>query len=390
MTEIRPATDDDFERIFALTAQGFAVPGSSRERMREDFRPDAYRVAGDRGSILGCLRIMRFSHFWGSRAVPAAGIAGVAVAAEARGRGIGAALMREALRDARAEGLAISSLYPATAPVYRAAGYGFGGVRTRWKVDLTALPVDASLRVEPFGDDARAEIDACYEAVGATQNGLVRRDADWWAKRVWRTTSDLPMYRFLVREDGRVTGWIDYQQESKAGTWRFALNCRDLHWLTPGAARALLGVAALHRSTAETMTWHGPATEPLADLLREDAIRNDQRFRWMVRLLDVPAAIEARGYPAGVEATVTVAARDPLLPENEGPWLVEVSGGRAKVAPAAEAEAAGDVASLATLWSGLHRARDIVRTGGLRGTERALDALEAMFTGPIPWLSDFY
>jgi hypothetical protein len=38
----------------------------------------------------------------------------------------------------------------------------------------------------------------------------------------------------------------------------------------------------------------------------------------------------------------------------------------------------------------LHRARDAVRIGGLEATPEAIDALELIFGGPLPWIADFF
>jgi predicted acetyltransferase len=168
------------------------------------------------------------------------------------------------------------------------------------------------------------------------------------------------------------------------------VDVRDLIWTTAAAGRTLLSIAALHRSTGERMTWPGPPTDPLADLIAEDPIENDGTFRWMLRLLDVPSAIEARGYPPMVEASVTLSVQDPLFSENEGPWRIEVGGGQAKVFPAERADAAADVQTFASVWSSLHRSRDAARTGGLRATDEALDALDLIFGGPMPWIADFF
>jgi predicted acetyltransferase len=234
-------------------------------------------------------------------------------------------------------------------------------------------------------------VNAAYERFASGTNGLVRRSEDWWQRRVFTDWENRTAYRYLVREQGEVTGWIVYMLGSAGGdAWRLKVDGRDLVWTTAAAGRTLLSLAALHRSTGVSMTWPGPPTEPLADLIAEDPIEVSETFRWMLRLLDVPAAIEARGYPPLVEASVTIGVRDPLFPENEGPWRIEVGGGQAKVFPAEQADATGDVQAWASIWASLHRARDAVRIGGLEATPQAIEALELIFGGPLPWIADFF
>jgi predicted acetyltransferase len=390
MTTYRPATTDDLERIVALKGQAFNIPEAGRRRELEDPRPEELRVAEVGGEVAGTARAFPFAHFFGGRAVPATGISGVAVSAEARGTGVGSLIMRELMKELRST-TPISSLYPATVPIYRNVGYGFGGIRTFWKARLDSLPQERAVVVEAFTDEQAAEVNEAYERFASTTNGLIRRDERWWRRRVFSDWHDRSVYRYLVRENGTVTGWIVYVLESATGdAWRSNVAARDLVWSTPAAGRALLSVASLHRSTSSEITWPGPPSEPLADLIGEDPVETQGTFRWMLRLLDVPAAIESRGYHPHVEAAVTVAVRDPLLPENAGPWRIEVSGGQAKVLPGDAPDATVDVQTLASIWSSLHRARDAARAGGLDATQDAIDALELIFAGPLPWLADFY
>lgn len=391
MTQIRVATAADADRIIDLGTQAFNMPTSFRARAKSEFDPARYRLAVEGERIDGTVRLWPFAQFFGGNAVSACGIAGVAVAAEARGRGIGTLLMREALTELRAGGTALSTLYPATVPIYRQAGYGHGGVRTIWKLRLDDVPAGRAPAVETFSLEDAPALNEVYEAIAAETNGLIARTPEWWEKRVLTPWDDKPQYRYLVREDGRLTGWIAYTlEESKGGEWRATMSCRDLFWRTPGAARALLGLASLHRSTGYALQWVGPTTEPLADLLPEDKVELEGAFRYMVRLLDVPAALEARGYHPLLEVGVTIATRDPLFAENDGPWRIDVAGGRAKVTPTASADATADVQTWASIYTGLLRARDAVRLGALDATDAALDALEAIFAGPTPWIADFF
>lgn len=390
MIRIRPATADDVERVIALRTQAFNIDEHGRDSMRKDPRVEEVRIAELDGKVAGTARAIPFAHFFGGRAVEAAGISGVAVAAEARGKGVGAMMMRELLGELRRRA-PISTLYPATVPVYRNTGYGFGGVRTFWKARLDALPQDGSLTASPFTDDDVDEVNDAYERFASGTNGLVRRSPDWWQRRVFSDWENRIVYRYLVREEGDVTGWIVYALSKGTGeAWRMNVDARDLVWTTPAAGRTLLSLAALHRSTGERMTWPGPPTDPLADLISEDPIESDGTFRWMLRLLDVPGAIEARGYHPLVEGSVTIAVRDPLFPENEGPWRIEVGGGQAKVFPGEQPDATVDVQLLASIWASMHRARDAARLGGLQATEPAIDALELIFGGPLPWIADFF
>src|ERR1041384_3651041 len=178
MPSIRAATESDVETIVALNAQAFNPPAAWRERIRKDPRVDNVRFAEEGGRVAAMMRFLPFAQHFGGRAMRSAGVASVAVTAEMRGRGIGSALMRETLAELRAGGVLLSSLYPATAPIYKSVGYGFGGIRTEWKAPQHRLPQRAELTPEPFDAGSYADAAQVYDAIAAANNGLVARDED--------------------------------------------------------------------------------------------------------------------------------------------------------------------------------------------------------------------
>lgn len=392
MTIIRAATELDLDRVLALVAQAFNIDPSSHDRIRKEMKVELVRVAEVDGAVKATARFIPFGHYYGGRAVKAAGIAGVAVAPDMRGRGLGTQVMRSLLTELREQNYPLSSLYPATSPIYRAVGYGYGSIRTSWKARLDSLPATAAVGVDvtEMTEEDLEEVRRAYAAFAATQAGLLDRPEDWWRKRVLLDHDGREYYRYVVRESGHVTGWIVYRLVGSKDDWRSDVQCRDLIWTTPRACRALLGLAALHRSTSSSMSWIGPPSDPLADLLHEDDIKHDGAFRTMARLLDVPAALEARGYNPAVDATVSIGVTDPLFEQNRGPWRIEVSDGQAKCVAVDDADATTDVQTLAQLWTGLTTPADAARTGLLTATREAMDALAAMFAGPVPWIGDFY
>ncbi|HKD88417.1 MAG TPA: sterol carrier protein domain-containing protein, partial [Streptosporangiaceae bacterium] len=65
-------------------------------------------------------------------------------------------------------------------------------------------------------------------------------------------------------------------------------------------------------------------------------------------LIDVPAAIEARGFPASVEVSVQFALADDVIPANSGRWRLEVSGGAGKLVQIGPAGPANPVGAAST------------------------------------------
>jgi len=393
MTElIRRATHDDFDRIFHLARTAFPIQASDRDEVLSRYRPEDNLVLEVEGRILARAAGFRIAHWFGGKRIDAIGVAGVTVSPEARGRRYGTRIVERLLDDALVDGTAsLSSLYPATLQIYRTLGYGDAFHRSGYRVPLGKLPTapSDSVTVREMSDADLPLLVDTYARFAQAQNGLLARDTVWWGDRV---LTDAHPFRYLAFRGEECVGWLIHGFERHKDDWKQDLVARDLVWFDLDAARALLGVAALHRSTCVDLTWTGPIDEPLHAAQLDHAIGADHRFRAMLRLLDVPTALAARGYPPLTDTEVTLRVLDPGRPSNEGPWRLSVAKGAATVTagdPAA-VSATVTVQALASLYSSLLSARDAVRIGALEADPDTVTALEAIFSGPTPWLGDFF
>ncbi|HZM00717.1 MAG TPA: sterol carrier protein domain-containing protein, partial [Planctomycetota bacterium] len=145
----------------------------------------------------------------------------------------------------------------------------------------------------------------------------------------------------------------------------------------------------------------GPA-HPLLLLLAERHYSVALVDPWMLRVVDLPAALEQRGWPAGVRAELRLELSDDVLPENAGRWRLSVAEGSARVArlaPGAPSAARGspappvlrlDVRGLAALYSG-HLSPGLLQQAGLLdGDAAALELAAALFAGPAPAMADMF
>ena len=123
-----------------LMASAFGLPVESM--------PDWWRVAGleqlrvlaHEDRVLGGLIVLPKGQFIAGQRVPMVGYAGVVVAPEQRGRGLGRELMRRSLREQRAEDHVISTLYASNLALYRSAGFEVAGIHFTTRVATRALP----------------------------------------------------------------------------------------------------------------------------------------------------------------------------------------------------------------------------------------------------------
>ena len=141
-----PLSAEDIGRYLELGEYAFssAPPATPRLARIEEDEPDRplMRVARRGGEIVARSRVIPMGQWFGGRVVPMAGIGGVAVAAEHRSGGVGTALAADFIRVARQHGFVISTLFPASLPIYRKVGYELAGTSYHYEVPIgsTAAP----------------------------------------------------------------------------------------------------------------------------------------------------------------------------------------------------------------------------------------------------------
>jgi predicted acetyltransferase len=374
------------ERILGL-AFGLGVESSRAWLSRID--PANLRIARRGAAVAGALTLLPMGQWFGGRRVPMTGVAAVAVAPEHRGDGVGLRLMRDAVAELHAAGVALSALYPATEPLYRRAGYERAGSRFEIRVPARALAAAgraAPLRPAEAADDAAIR-DACRTRAAACPGNLDRNAYIW--ERVREPRGEIAQGYVVEGPRGRIDGYVFFTQK-RGDSYQYELNLTDLVALSPAAARRLLDFFADHRSMVTDVVWTGSAADAILAHLVEPSYAVKLLHSWMLRIVDVPAALSARGYPPGLKAEVSLAVSDDLVPANADRFVLEVAGGRGAVRRGGPGRVALDVRGFAPLYSG-HLAPRALRVAGLLdGPERDLDAAAAIFAGPAPWMSEMF
>jgi len=397
--EIRPlAAGDDLEPQLDLAQRAFGVlePAARPGWLARNARAVAagrFLAALDGTRQVGGAYYHDMRQWWGGRCLPMAGVAGVKVAPEVRGQGVGRRMMTEVLRHIAARGYPLSALYPATVPIYRSLGWELAGGRhdalvpTRSLRDL--VPPDPSLiRGEPDSGPLR-EATAADAAEVISVIGRAHQAASDCGPITWDEASveqwmrESPdAYHFLSADS-----YITYQWEPGNG----ALFARCAVAMTPGAARQQLALLAGSSSTADTVGLRVAPHGPLWWLLRERDAKLVKRSLWMLRVVDAPAAIEQRGFSAAVSGSVALTIADEVLTGNAGSWTLTLRGGQGHLERARAVPGALTLGprGLAALYAGTPVAT--LRLAGLAagGTPDDDAFLSAAFTGPSWMLDDF-
>lgn len=395
---------DDYDRLDdpretpalrELLAQSFNWKPHYWERFTRALRPEQVRVLRREGELIAGLALYPFGQFLGGRSQPATGLAAVGVRPESRRQGAALALLRGALEELRAQGVGLSLLYASSSRLYRKAGYSEAGSSRVYRLPLAALdglnperelPL---VRVEVHEDlELPAAIRAVYGQAARQGAGLLERSPMMWRRVLKTLDPDQRVRAYVIGSLERPRGYVIYTHAPGEG-WRYGLEIHDWFALDGPAARRLWTFCADHRSMGDAVTWKGPPVDPMAALLPEPGeVELVGGLPWLLRVVDVGAALSRRGYPSGLDLELQLRIDDWFLPENGGRWVLRVRDGQGEATPGGEGELELDVRALAPLLTGWLTPQQLAATSRLSGPARAMASATQLFAGPSPWMPD--
>ena len=341
--KVRPVPAEDLEQELDLRVRAFGPLGGYRERVIANNL--AMMAAGqllgayDGGRLLGTARYLDIRQWWGGRAMPMAGVAGVKTAPEARGRGVATALLTELLSLLPERGYPISALYPSTPGVYRSLGWEFGGGFYRTEIAGPALaallPPDSGtsggeVRLRRAGPDDAAEAFAVMSAVFAASRDC--GPSTFGVDDLRRDLGDDEVFSYLT-DDGFLSYGFDGGSRAIEVSY-FAAG-------SAATAKALWGILGSHSTVTKTVSAFVSPHNPIGWLTRGLDVELRLHQRWMLRVLDPVAAIAGRGFPAAVTTSVNLRLTDAALPGNSGDYRLTVADGTGSLVKTAGIEAGG-------------------------------------------------
>lgn len=331
--------------------------------------------------------------------IPMWAISSVTVSATHRRRGIARQLLEGELRAAADAGVAVAGLTVSEATIY--GRYGFGAAIPVADITVDARragwvgsPVSGRLAYVEKNELAEALSDL-HERSRAQRAGQVSGWPARWRRMAGLSPADksaADVRGVVWRDDeGQVHGAVAYRLKEIEGEFRAALEVRHLVADSDEALRALWSFLLHHDLVNRVSVDLRPVDDPITWLVTDQrAVNLRVHDHGWLRILDVPAALQARRY-AGADLDVAVRVTD-ALGHAEGVWQVQITDGRAEVrATDAAPEMTLDVAALSSAYLGGVPLTQLAAADRVQGDREAIIGLsQALRATEAPLLSIWY
>ncbi|MEV0621082.1 GNAT family N-acetyltransferase [Nonomuraea sp. NPDC050404] len=379
--DIRDLTSEHLDDVLDLRRRSFGpLAADSREKWRKAVLPTLaegrYLGVFDGSRLAAAARLRQFTQWWHGRPQPMSGIAGVTVSPEDRGRGLGTRLMRAVIERGAELGDAVSALYPATTAIYRGVGYEHAGAQHNVRLSaevLRGIRPSGQVKLRRMGPGDGAEVISVLHRVhgSARASGPISWDERTW--NLWLGEEDDFLY---LADDGyAVYRW-------KGGD----LEVETIAAASPETLRALWALVGSASSVAREVVAAVAPDDPVLWLLRERTKEQVTQVRWMLRVLDVAAAVERRAYPVSAACEAVVTVDDPI--RGGGTWRLEIAGGSGTATPVQESGVTLSANGFSALYAGIP-VQTLRLSGLISGDDRYDQALETAFAAR-PYMLDYF
>lgn len=407
MWEIRTIEADDVELFRSRLSRGFGQDfedsEAARERFEKVFEYDRTFAAFENGDIVGTGAAFSLGlTVPGGTAVPMGGTTVIAVQPTHRRRGILRDLMGRHLDEVASRGEPLAGLWASESAIYGRFGYGPATYRYKTKIDAPRLQWGGKAGTDGVrlvdSEEAQPRVRALWDEVRAKRPGMITRSDGWWEQRVfadvesWR--GGKTAFRYAIHEDdGTPTGYAMYRQKS---SWEnFIANgeveIEELLTTSDRAHEALWRFLTNIDLFPNVEFWSLPVDDPLAGIVgdprRMERVLSDALW---VRLMDVPAALEARTYES--EGSVTISVTDGSRPATSGTYRLDVTDGTATCERVEKgADLACEIDVLGHLYLGGGNALMMAAAGRLQGNSEAVRNLHRIFRCDVaPWSPEVF
>lgn len=332
--------------------------------------------------------------------VRAAGVTVVGVMPTHRRRGYLDAMMRSLLDAAQARAEPVAVLWASEDTLYGRFGYGMASMAAEFDLArehtqfFAPLDIAAETRLVPL-EQAEPLIAPIYDRVARGTPGMFARTSAWWQDRVlidpdWRRGSGGFLRCVVLEIGGKPAAYAFYrvnqvfERGNSTGNVFVIEAMGDSNEATLAIWQFLFGIDWLARVKGIFL----PLDHPL--LL---ALKSPRRLNFLVReglwirLIDVAAALRARGY--ATDDAIVIEVTDKFCPWNAGRWRIART---AVEKTEAATDLACDVAALGSVYLGGFSFAELARVLRVRELRAgALARADAMFHSERkPWCPELF
>jgi predicted acetyltransferase len=392
--ELRALTLDDKPACDRLMAEAFA--GGSRPTASEPVKELLSTTWGsfDNARLVAAATIHDLHLIWGQSELPMGGVAGVACAAEQRGRGHVAGLLAQSLQGMREAGQCVSGLYPFAYAFYRRHGWDWVGEKRRYTVPT------AEIRASPEGKHVR-----CYDGPEALE--IVRPVYETFAHRhrsmMTRTDTDPNFWeRVLAHHDNRTTyvqvyhdpetnqaeGYLTFRYPQGGDTGHVG----EFFANTPAAYRGLLSTLHYYGTQVRQVEFSAPADDALPFHVMHHDLSTKIEPIFMGRIVDVAPALAALSAPFDVSGKIILQVADSQCEWNHRAFAITLESGHVKAAPTLDAPGISlDIQALTQAFWG-QPSLDLLRAAGRLSVTNEADyqLLSRLLPPSICYLGDHF
>lgn len=396
---VRELDEGELEAAWRLGGLTFGGPGGvpTPQALQPAVGFTRYGAFDERDALVGRAGDLHHEQWWGGLVLPTADVGGVAVLPEARGAGVGRALIQALVQAAHERGALVSALYPTVAAPYRRWGWDVvGSLRSvtlpadALRAAGRALPDDAVLRTRPGTAPDLAAVRAVYDQVAVENNGMLTRRGSLFASDADALPEGVDGVTLVEDDEGTLLAYATY---ARGPGYRddAVLTVLDCFSLRADAGRRLLAVLGSWSSVTPTVSLRTIEGDGIGPLLPADLLHHSDARPWMHRPIDIAGAVSRRGWPRHVTGEADFTFDDVLAPWNSGTWHLRVADGSGELARTNVADASRlTVRGFSLLYAGAATVSSLRRSGLVDGDDGALARLDVLGSGPRAQLLDYF
>jgi predicted acetyltransferase len=408
--KVRTATKADIEKLARMGCESFPSGFSFEERVRLSQENPRYRweedvlVGEENGEAVAALITIPYKVWIGGARMPMLGIAGVRNALEARRHGHASSICIAAIQRGRQSGYPISMLYPFRYDFYRKLGWGAIGELIEYNFHPRNLP-DYQTRhnVRRFQIEDLEQVTACYQRFVERGTCLVERTKAVWQDWM-RETEERKRVAMVYSQDGQITGYITFHLVPGESMIVQTLEVEELIYDDRQSYQGLLGFISSLRDQISTVRYRARSDEGFHHVLNDprdvrhpilgglQSRTGQYGISYMLRVLDIEAALTARSNYNNVTGAVSFKIRDEQIEENNRSFRFTLTDGKPEAVAAQESHIPCISLSIdlfSQLYSGAITAERADFLGQLETTDRdALKWMDRAFLLPKPFLQD--